>query len=213
MRNDETGKSFDIHMMIDSGNTMYGIVISEKFRRQLGLSFSKLAKKQIQTARQGLSMSKMGITKPFSLEMEGIKKKFTVTATVIAELADNLNAGSAFLQWIGKYTGSNPNLTFHGKGMSLQIGRDKTELINTVRPPDSELGPDPQRGQTKESNRIHKREDHIGHRQVQIPLCAQEHLRLKPNTLNFIKTPEIKGTVLCEPIETDWECRALPAVY
>ena len=115
-------------MMIDSD----GIVISKKFRRQLGLSFSKLAKKQIQTAGQGLSMSKMGITKPFSLEMEGIKKRFTVTATVIAELADDLNAGSTFLQWIGKHTGSNPNLTFHGKGVSFQICKDKTELINTV---------------------------------------------------------------------------------
>ena len=59
-------------MMIDSGNTMDGVVISEKFRRQLGLTFSNLAKKQIQTAGQGLAMHKMGITHPFSLEIKGI---------------------------------------------------------------------------------------------------------------------------------------------
>ena len=94
---------------------------------------------------------------------------------MIEELANDLNAGSAFLQWVGKYTGDNPHLTFHEKGVSLQIGEDKPELINIVQP-GSELGPDPQRGQTKEPNRGHQWEESIGHRQVQIPLCAQKHL-------------------------------------
>ena len=49
--------------------------------------------------------------------------------------------------------------------------------------------------------------------QVQIPICAQEHLRLKPNTLSFVRIPQMKGTVLCEPVETDQECRTIPAVY
>ena len=102
-------------------------------------------------------MHKMGITHPFSLEIEGISKCFTVTATMIEELADDVNASSAFLQWVGKYTGDNPHLTFHEKGVSSHIGEDTAELINTVKP-GSELGPDPQRGQIKEPNRGHQYE-------------------------------------------------------
>ena len=158
-------------------------------------------------------MHKLGTTKPFSLKMEGIAKQFTVTAIVIAELADDVNAGSAFLQWIGRDTGKNPNLTFHGKGVSLQIGRDRTELINSVQEDGSGLGPDPQREQTQEPSRTSSRESSIGQRQLHIPICAKENLRLQPNTLNFIGTPPIKGTVLCEPVATDQECRALPAIY
>ena len=119
--------------------------------------------KKIQTAGKGLPMHKMGTTHSFSLEIEGIRKCFIITVTVIEELSDDMNAGSTFLQWVGKYTGNKPHLTFHEKGVSLHIGEDKAELINTVKP-GSELGLDPQRGRTKEPNMGHQFEESISHR-------------------------------------------------
>ena len=160
--------------------------------------------------------------------MEGIKRRFTVTANVIRELSDDVNAGLAFLQWVGKATRSIPNLAIHGDGVSLQIGGDKAELVNTVyksdgnpslelgpdmEDPRQEMGPDVQ-GRTQEyQGRDPKREESRGTRPVELSIFAQSSLRLKPNTLNFIKVPEMKGTAMVEPVAQDHECKMLPAVY
>ena len=75
------------------------------------------------------------------------------------------------------------------------------------------MGPDHLRGQTTEAIRGHRQEESVGSRQVQLPHFVQKNLWLKPNTLNFVAIPEVKGIALFEPVYSDAECGALPAVY
>ena len=71
-------------MMIDQGNLLgAGIGISKAFVDKMKLGYSKFRTSNIRTVAKNKGMTKLGISKPFSIQLNGIEREFKVRATVI----------------------------------------------------------------------------------------------------------------------------------
>ena len=129
----ETGREAALKVMIDPGNvTKKGIVISRDFQKRLGVGFQSLNQGRVGTAGRGKPMKALGMTEPFTLAIKGIERLFLVNATVIEELVDDMNIGTAFLQRVTGMVGEPVSMQFHENGTMLKVGRETVELIKTM---------------------------------------------------------------------------------
>ena len=89
MKNIQTGDKRKIKMMIDQGNLLgAGVGVSEAFVGKMNLGYFKIRTSNVRMAAKNKGMTKLGISKPFSIRLNGIEKEFKVQATVIKELVD-----------------------------------------------------------------------------------------------------------------------------
>ena len=129
----ESGREVTLKVMMDPGNvTRRGIVISRDFQKRLGVGFKKIAQGKVGTAGQGKSMKKLGVSKPFTLQLYGLRTSFEVTAEVIEDLVDDMNVGTAFFQKVAGSIGGTMAMEFVEKGTQLRIGDEVIELVNTM---------------------------------------------------------------------------------
>ena len=72
--NTTTGQQVRVKSMIDSGNTLrYGVAITNEFRRKLGLRYDSMRSKTVGTADKTGKMTQLGISKKFTLKIDGIR--------------------------------------------------------------------------------------------------------------------------------------------
>ena len=77
-------------------------------------------------------MKKLGVSKPFTLQLYGLRTSFEVTAEVIEDLVDDMNVGTAFFQKVAGSIGGTMAMEFVEKGTQLRIGDEVIELVNTM---------------------------------------------------------------------------------
>ena len=85
----------------------------------------------VKTAAKNKGMTKLGLSNPFSIRLDGIKTEFKIEAIMIKELADDINLGNGFLQKAAAY-GIDTRLIFHPKGTTLSMGRETIELVSKM---------------------------------------------------------------------------------
>ena len=85
--------------MVDSGNfTTRGVMMSERFFNKCGLQYESWLKGSIKMAAKNQKIEQKGITRQFTMKMEGVPDHFRVRALVLHGLSDEINIGCAFLQ-------------------------------------------------------------------------------------------------------------------
>ena len=125
-------------MMIDQGNLLgVGVAISEDTFRRMDLRYETISQSNVGTAGKGLGMTRLGRTRPFTIRIDGIKKAFQTKATVIRDLADEVNLGGGFLQQAAA-RGIKTRLEFLPNGTLLHMNRETVDLVNKMRPIDEE---------------------------------------------------------------------------
>ena len=78
-------------------------------------------------------MTKLGLTKLFTLCLEGMETLFEVQATVIKELSDDINLGAEFLQRAAAQE-IHTQLDFHPGGTKLHMNEETVNLVSKVMP-------------------------------------------------------------------------------
>ena len=113
-QNVSIGLSITTKMMVDQGNLLgTGVGMSEAFLKNMKLGYMKIARSNVRMAAKGAEMTRLGLSKPFTIHLDGIRTGFDVQATIIKELADDINLGAGFLQKIAAH-GISTQLAFLG---------------------------------------------------------------------------------------------------
>ena len=103
-------KEVPVRALIDTGNTVRAKSVMDK---KLGAGFSAIGEAQIQTAKRGSGLTKIGRSKEIEIRIPGITQKFSIKPTVTENLSDELNLGNGFLAQIGRILEC--SLVFKGK--------------------------------------------------------------------------------------------------
>ena len=173
--------------------------MDNKLHEKLGAGFAAIGGAQIQTAKRGSGLTKIGRSKEIEIRIPGITHKFSIKPTVTENLSDELNLGNGFLAQIGRILEC--SLVFKGKRTKLKIGAEEVELIQTIgaKGLGGEHSQDPQ--ETK-SERLRGREyrpvDMVTSSGVRLRardsepervshLSCSQDVKIKKNTLRFIE--------------------------
>ena len=185
---------FQIRALLDTGNSIQeGAAISEEFHKQLKVGFANRKVMKIGTAKSGSSLQKMGTSNPIQMRIHGINKVFKVKPTVIRDLSDKLNLGDKFLENIA-YVSGEVKITYNKSGKTLNLGSEKSEMIQTMTNPD-----EPGRGRLKEKVPASRRSTTVQNRQPGITVAKEATIR--GNTIQILKVKTqrpVKGPVLVE---------------
>mgnify|MGYP003312821645 CR=1 FL=1 len=196
---------------IDNGNTTHGgVAISERLHKELGLKFKRRQKITLNTAAKGGKLNVLGTSRPILVKFDGINTKFKICPLVLADLADDINVGTDFLQ-THRFT-----LSFDPMGTKLKNATGSSQLISCLSTADNREG---RLGTRSEGLRDTKRERSIGKvkNAPGSPVTCIEDAILKPGRLTFVKIPKMKvpGNILVTPVdEESIKCvQAVSAVY
>ena len=196
---------------IDNGNTTHGgVAISERLHKELGLKFKRRQKITLNTAAKGGKLNVLGTSQPILVKFDGINTKFKICPLVLADLADDINVGTDFLQK-HRFT-----LSFDPMGTKLKNATGSSQLISCLSTADNREG---RLGTRSEGLRDTKRERSIGKvkNAPGSPVTCIEDAILKPGRLTFVRIPKMKspGNILVTPVdEESIKCvQAVSAVY
>ena len=70
-------------------------VITRKLHTDIQPGFSVIGRKQINTAKTGAGLKRLGRSEEIVMEVEGLTRKFRIKPIVVEDLSDNLNLGKA----------------------------------------------------------------------------------------------------------------------
>ena len=193
-------KEIPVRALIDTGNTVRAkSVMDKKLHEKLGAGFSAIGGAQIQTAKRGSGLTKIGRSKEIEIRIPGITHKFSIKPTVTENLSDELNLGNGFLAQIGRILEC--SLVFKGKRTKLKIGAEEVELIQTIgaKGLGGEHSQDPQETKSERlrgreyrpadivtSNGVRLRTRDSEPERVSHLSCSQD-VKIKKNTLRFIE--------------------------
>ena len=170
--------------------------ISEKLHKALGVGFADRRKMTVGTAGKSQTLTKLGRSNQIRIRIDGMKRRLLITPTVIPGLSDGLNLGSGFFQKLGM--DSPTVIEFRGNTTTLQIGKERTELVQSMA--EETRGRGEARGRSDAGK---KRETSVPER-VQ-KLHASRNQRVKAQTLTFVEvetsTMAPGGTVYVAPRE------------
>ena len=193
-------KEIPVRALIDTGNTVRArSVMDKKFHEKLGAGFSAIGGAQIQTAKKGSGLTKIGRSKEIEIRIPGITHKFSIKPTVTEHLSDDLNLGNGFLSQIGRVLEC--SLVFKGNRTKLKIGAEEVELIQTIgakglageQTQDSQE-PKPGRGRDRGTRKpvdtvaldgVRLRARDTEPERVSHLICSQD-VKVKKNTLRFV---------------------------
>ena len=133
-----------------------------------------MKKKSIGTAKKAAHLTLLGISNPIEVKFEGISTKFLVSPRVIEDLHADLNLSNLFLKKVGA------KMDFNMKRTVLQIGNEKTELIQQMQSKTSE-----KRESRSEDKKPKKRKREKYSWLVHLE-TAQADVKCKPNSLTFV---------------------------
>ena len=177
-------KNFHVKGLADTGNNVKAdAVMSEDFHKKLGVGFKSMLNQRVNTAKEGASMIKIGISKPVWVRLIGTKIKVRIAPVVIRGLSDPLNLGLNFLTKLA--TKLPVQINFCDDKVELSIGDQKLELVNQIC--ESEVnGINEQitRGRTKERVKPGKRDD--SRVELKYNLTTIKGRTLMPRTMNFV---------------------------
>ena len=158
---------------VDNGNnTRNGVVISENFRKKIGVRFCSLKKNVIKMAGSE-KMTHLGDCQ-ISIKIKGLPR-IVSKASVLKELKDGCNIGTAFLQKLSKK--ARTSLEFTSKGTTLQHGKRRVELVQQLEEEDTKVG-------------------------IEIPLRAGSDVTVEPRSVKFIGTDKkIPGKILTQGVD------------
>jgi dUTPase len=167
--------------MIDQGNLIRsGVAISEQFAKKLGLPYHKLTPAKVGTAATGGHLTKLGITKVFTVRFNNFPHALQTKATVLRGLSDDINLGGGFLQRLAG-RGLAPKLIFHDNGTSLELGGQHLELIKQVQA-------EPEDGEPGEPDKVP-----ASSARVHVPLMAKKEAKLPAHSLSFVNVQQLPG--------------------
>ena len=188
--------------IVDTGNTLNGsCAISSEFHRKLGIGFQKIQKKSIGTAKKAAQLTLLGISNPIEVKFEGISTKFLVKPRVIEDLHADLNLSNLFLQKV------DAKMDFGMEKTVLQIGNEKTELIQQMQPRKKE-----KRESRSEDKKPKKRKREKSAGLIHL-VTAQADVKCKPNSLTFVPIRRQRGMIRVQTLDEDDTCQPIGALY
>ena len=188
--------------IVDTGNTLNGsCAINSEFHRKLGIGFQKIQKKSIGTAKKAAQLTLLGISNPIEVKFEGISTKFLVSPRVIEDLHADLNLSNLFLKKVGA------KMDFSMERTILQIGDEKTELIQQMQPRKKE-----KRESRSEDKKPKKRKREKSSGLIHL-VTAQADVKCKPNSLTFVPIRRQRGMIRVQTLDEDDTCQPIGALY
>ena len=134
---------------MDTGNTVTDrSVITKQLHNKLQAGFTKIGGKQINTAKTGSGLKRVGRSKGITMAINGIKKQFEIKPTVVEDLTDELSLGNGFLAGIGDC-----DIQYRGNATKLRIGKNLTELVRTLGQTDKDNGCTSDQGSDKSTEK------------------------------------------------------------
>ena len=123
------GRKIHCRALVDTGNTVNTkSVITRKLHNQIGMGFSEIGGKAVNTAKTGSGLKKIGVSKEITMTIDGMDhQSFQIKPTVVEDLCDDLNLGNGFLAETGDC-----DILYRGNLTKLRIGKDKVELVRTI---------------------------------------------------------------------------------
>ena len=143
------GRKIKTRALVDTGNTVTDrSVITKQLHNKLQAGFTKIGGKQINTAKTGSGLKRVGRSKGITMAIKGIKKQFEIKPTVVEDLTDELNLGNGFLAGIGDC-----DIQYRGNATKLRIGKNLTELVRTLGQTDKDNGCTSDQGSDKSTEK------------------------------------------------------------
>ena len=141
-----SGKKIKCRALLDTGNTVNArSVITRQLHNRIQAGFTEIGGKQINTAKNGSGLKKIGRSKEITMTIDGFasKRKFKIEPTVVEDLSDDLNLGNGFLAGTGDC-----DILYRGSATKLRIGTDKVELVRTLEQTEKDTGCTSDQGST-----------------------------------------------------------------